>query len=213
MKDEVRNTYKQYLKLDGRRVLLKIPEFYREDGLKFLVNSSVTAVLIPLSDGVRSTLHDIEYFVQTNVVSEKYKPLWLRESMYVNLSKWCKYFLVDVNGMRRTLPEGTCLGKGSYSFEIQASHVYIGPHKSGETFSLSLHVTEVLYRPNDMSQEIMQLVRTLESSPSTSQPILTSKQPILTSIIQTPKIQAFNLAKSKQRKGRKSTKALDEVDC
>jgi hypothetical protein len=64
-----------------------------------------------------------------------------------------------------------------------------------------------------MSQEIMQLVRTLESSPSTSQPILTSKQPILTSIIQTPKIPAFHLAKSKQRKGRKSTKALDEVDC
>ena len=39
------NSYKQYLKEDGRRVMLQVPNFYREDHLNILINNNVTAVL------------------------------------------------------------------------------------------------------------------------------------------------------------------------
>ena len=47
VKSEVsNNSYKQYLKEDGRRVLLQVPNFYRENHLKILINNNVTAVLV-----------------------------------------------------------------------------------------------------------------------------------------------------------------------
>ena len=128
-------------------MLIITPRFHREDGLKFLVNASVTSVLVPLDSVTKSVLQNIETFVVDNVDSHKYKPLWLHDAMYVNLSKWCAYELVNMDGSRQALPEGMVMAKGTYSFEIHVSHVYIGPHKGGETFSLSLHVTRVTYEP------------------------------------------------------------------
>ncbi|MEL7308513.1 MAG: hypothetical protein AAGK05_12040 [Pseudomonadota bacterium] len=87
MKDEVRNTYKQYLKLNGKRALISIPEFFKETGLKINANNKVASVLVPLTDDTRATLSSLESFVQQNVQSEKYKPLWLKDDK----SKYTSY--------------------------------------------------------------------------------------------------------------------------
>ena len=155
VKSEVSNTYKQYLKLNGKRVTITIPEFFRESGLKFNRNGNMTSVLIPLDDGTRNSLSSIESFVTANVGSEKYKPLWLKEAMLVNVSHWCNYVQINSDGSQSMIQPGTLLGRGFYSMVIHASHVYNGPHKGGETHSLSLHVLEISYKPGE---EIVELI-------------------------------------------------------
>ena len=172
-------------------MLIKIPQFFREDGLKFLVNNNVTSVLVPLDSVTKSTLANIETFVQANVESEKYKPLWLKDSMYVNISKWCSYFLIAPDGSRQPLPVGMNLACGMYNLELHVSHVYIGPHKGGETYSLSLHITELTYEPKQSITDIMEEI----VNPTQSPPVSVS-QPI---------------SKPKQRRSRKGV-PLDEID-
>ena len=47
------------------------------------------------------------------------------------------------------MPSGTTLGKGFYSIVIHPSHVYVGPHRGGKIFSLSLHVIEISDKESD----------------------------------------------------------------
>ena len=177
MRNEVSNTSKQYLKLHGRRVLVSVPEFYRDAGLQFTLNGNVTSVLIPLDDSTRKTLGVIENVVKANVQSEKYKPLWLGDVMYCNVSHWCQYDSINSDGTRSAIQPGTVLGKGYYTMMLHASHVYIGPHRGGETFSLSLHVIHITYKPGN---EVMDLIESLardfndEAGPSAPKPQLTT---------------------------------------
>ena len=129
VKNEVSDSYKQYLKLHGKRVLVQVPEFFRESGPRFLVNGKITSVLVPLDDTTKASLSSLESFVQANVSSEKYKPLWLHEAMYINMSRWCQYDQINPDGSRTSITPETFFGKGHYSMLIQASHVYVGPHR------------------------------------------------------------------------------------
>ena len=167
VKDEVRNTHKQYLKLHGKRALISIPEFFKETGLQFMLNNKVTSVLVPLTDNTRAIFSSLESFVQENVQSEKYKPLWLRDRMYVNVSQWCQYEQVNTDGTLTALHTGTLFGRGTYSMLIHASHVYVGPHKGGETYSLSLHVVNITFKPAD---DLMELIENISSEFDTSPP-------------------------------------------
>ena len=160
MRNEVSNTYKQYLRVGGQRVNVRVPEFFRKTGLKFFVNSKVTSVLVPLEDELKTTLGYIDSFVKENVKSEKYKPLWLKDAMCINVSSWCQYQQVNPDGSRTPITSETFLGRGHYSMLIQASHAYVGPHKGGETYSLSLHVVQITYKPVD---DLMELIETLST--------------------------------------------------
>ena len=151
-------TSKQYLKLHGNRALIAVPEFYRDVGLKFIFTGNITFVLIPLDDNLRNSLETIETFVKDNVKSEKYKPLWLNEAMYVNVSHYCNYQQINDDGTHSPIQQGTFLGRGFYSMHIHASHVYIGPHKNGETYSLSLYVVQITYKPKG---DIIELIESL----------------------------------------------------
>ena len=178
VKNEVSGTYKMYLKENGRRVMIKTPPSHVEEQLKMIPNTTRTAVLVPLDPVTVAKLQQIETFVQSNVVSEKYKPLWLNNAMYVNLSQWCCYTLIKRDGTRASMPPGTFLGRGMYAFDIQVSHVYIGPHKGGETFSLSLHVMEVIYEPEQTLSEILD---DIVNTPPPSAPPATPLPPAKTS--------------------------------
>ena len=157
--DQVRGTAKRYLKLCGNRVLVHVPEFFRETGLKFMMKNNMTSVLVPLDDSTKASLQAIENFVQENVEGT-YKPLWLKEAMYVNVSKWCEYMQVNDDNTQSPIQPGTFLGKGFYTMIINPSGVYIGPHKNGETHSLNLHVTRITYRP---AQDIMDLIANINA--------------------------------------------------
>ena len=171
VKNEVSNTYKQYIKSNGRRLLLQVPEFYSDSGLKVIVNPNITAVLVPIDANTIATLQEIEAFVRDNVDSPVYKPLRLDDSFYVNLSKWCRYVLLKSDGTQIPLPEGTVLGKGLYKLELQISHVYIGPHRGGETFSLSLHITRVVYEPEENIFDFVELVTPPPTAPPAVLPV------------------------------------------
>ena len=69
-------------------------------------------------------------------------------------------------GRRQPMSSETVLGKGMYSVVIQASHVYVGPHKSDATYSVSLHIRELLYEPEqDLGDWFDTIVNTPTLSP------------------------------------------------
>ncbi|MEL7306364.1 MAG: hypothetical protein AAGK05_00070 [Pseudomonadota bacterium] len=166
VKDEVNKTYKQYLKVHGKRALIAVPEFFRDTALKFNFNNKISSVLVPLDDTTRNTLSSLETFVQANVNSDKYKPLWLKDNMYVNISQWCRYEQVNNDGTRSTIQPGSFLGRGFYSLLIHASHVYVGPHKGGETYSLSLYVVHITYKPADDIMELIECLSDIDRPPA-----------------------------------------------
>lgn len=180
VKLEVSDAYKRCLKKDGSRIIISTPVIHVSGGLKFLTNKSMSSVLLPLDPATIASLKEIEEFVKENVDSPRYKPLWLKDSMFVSVSKWCRYELLTSNGSVQQNPENLILGAGLYMLDIQASHVYIGPHKNGETFSLSLHVTRIAYEPeqsiNELMNEIIQSLETPATNDATAAPPVEKKK-------------------------------------
>ena len=167
VKSEVSDTYKIKLKSNGH-VLIKIPNFYTDNPMKILSTGNLTAALIPLDVVTRTKTSEIDRFVQENVVSTLYKPIWKGENICINFSRWCKYEKLLNNGSHQEMLNET-LGSGRYSIAIQASHVYIGPHKGGQTYSVALHIVEVLYEPEDsLTEFINSVVETFNPQPATA---------------------------------------------
>ena len=116
------------------------------------------SICIPIDDWLRTQLTTIEKFIISNVTIPSdvrrpnggvylYKPLWLHDKMLISLSKWCRFFKFDSEkGAYLRQDQFVPFLKGSYNVNIEVSHVYIGPHKAGQTFSVSLRVTQVVYR-------------------------------------------------------------------
>ena len=160
------NTCKQYVKENGRRFLITTPPYEMKEGPKFMMNNNITSVLVPLCAPIVAELQRVENFVKENVDSPRYKPLWLFGNMYVNVSKFCNYEVIDGNNYAKPLLGDVTFGNGWYTFQIHVSHVYIGPHRGGETFSLSLHVTRISYQPQDTIEEALDnLMQSLEPAP------------------------------------------------
>ena len=179
VRDEVRNVYKQRLwTKDGERVLITVPAFYSAEPLKVVQYKNVTAGRIPLDSNTREKFAGIDNFVKAAVNSPLYKAIWKGDHLLVNFSKWCKYELVQPDGSRQIMPPNTLLGKGMYSVVLQASHVYVGPHKSGDTFSVSLHIAELLYEPEQTLSDMMDDI--LNSKPPTPPSAVSPPKPKIT---------------------------------
>lgn len=176
IKDEVRNRYKQYLSCDRRRIHITTPEFFHEKTLKIFLNSTISSVLVPLDSITYQTLYNIENFFMSNIESPKYKPLSLKEAMYVNVSKWCKYVRIHENGSSTPMDSGTTLGKGFYLMVIYPSHVYIREHRGKET-SLSIHIIKIFHKEDEDIDLIECLNSDTASPPPTPAP--TSATPAL----------------------------------
>ena len=161
-KDEVSDTYKQFIKRDGQRVLISTPEIFQPTGLYFKQNGKMSSVLVPLDDTTRNAFKEVESEVLTNIQTEKHKPLYLQDSMFVPMSHWCLVNQVNKDGSHSPIQPGVLLGKGHYSLLIHISHVYFGKLKAGETSCLSLSVIQILYRPES---DIMELIECLSASP------------------------------------------------
>ena len=172
VKDQVRGTFKRLLKCHGgQRVLIKVPNFYSDTPLQIHVSQNATAAVIPMDPVTLSRLQEIDNFVQKVVTTGTYKPLWKGDRMIVNFSRWCKYEKMLPDGTREPMPEATVLGKGMYSITINVSHVYFGDHKGGETHSVGLHISELLYEPEQNLNDIFDdVIKTPPSSPPPSVP-------------------------------------------
>lgn len=160
-------SYTQKLMLHGNRVIIRTPTFYRKNGLKFVINPNSVSVLVPLDEHTKQSLSTMETFVKSHVASERYRALWLKEAMFITLSKFCSYEQTNPDGTVTPLKDGSVLGTGEYSILVHASHVYVGPHKKGETFSLSLQVLSISYL---VREDVMDILETMDLGvPQTSQ--------------------------------------------
>ena len=150
-------TYRQYLSCNKNKLVLQTPDFQHR-GLAIRTNNTLRSVCIPVEPWLRSQLDEIEKFVKDNVkipndVVEsmgdppKYKSLWSGENMYITISQWCSFFRGSDRGYEQ-LPADSHFGDGTYNINIEVPYVYIGPHKDGSSFSLTLRVVQIVYKPN-----------------------------------------------------------------
>ena len=130
IKNEVSNTSKFNLKLHGSRVHIKVPNFHRQNGLKFLKNNNITCLLVPLDEATKGVLCKIESFAKAKFSHRTYKRLWLNNAMYINIPHWCKYQRINLDGSLTALPQNSDFGRGTYNIIIHASRVCVGPHKA-----------------------------------------------------------------------------------
>lgn len=151
--------YRQFLRLAGRKVILATPNF-TADGLSIRDNGQNKAILIPTEGNLRAQLNVLEHFVCSNVTLpsglkrpedqkvQLYKALWQQDNMYVSVSPWCEYyqFNPELNAYTRMSEQGP-FGKGSYHMTVEVPYVYIGEHKGGHLFSLTLRITQVVFQP------------------------------------------------------------------
>ena len=114
---------------------------------------------LPITEWLRKQLDIIEEFVGENVdlaslpesVANKtyvYKPLWRGPQMYVTVSPHCTFHCVDnATGELQSSSLSNMCGKGTYTFTLSVPHIYIGPHKKGEDYSLSLEIVQMIFYP------------------------------------------------------------------
>ena len=180
--DKVHGSFKQLLRTNNNaKVVLQTSNYETKKGLLVYsnVNHSMQFLGVPVDDWLRSQLNEIETFVVSNVkIPENiakspngqyyYKPLKRTNLLYINISKWCRYFELSY-GDGGYIPVNN-LGKfteGSYNMNIEVSHVYVGPHKNGEHYSLSLRIVQIVYKQEneiDLSLESALLDSALETA-------------------------------------------------
>ena len=164
-------------------MILQTTNYHTDSGLFFYYKQSeMKALAVPVDDWLRTQLLTIEKAVITkvniplDVLKSKegtyvYRPLLLRDTFFVTVSKWCKYFKFDkTKGGYVLLEEFVPFEKGQYNVNIEVSHVYIGPHKGGQNFSLSLRISQIMYKEDEKESEF-QLDEDILTSVLSSTPI------------------------------------------
>lgn len=116
-----------------------------------------SSMIIPIDDWLRSQLTQLQDYVVANTVfpidvprtsdgSYLFKPLFALDTIMIPMSKWCKIFKFDkCKGLYVLQDKFAQFAKGNFTVTIEVPHVYIGPHKGGQNFSLSLRIRQVLY--------------------------------------------------------------------
>lgn len=162
--DKVPGTYRQILRLNGQKVVIQTSNYHTETGIYMYSHSDeLLSMLVPVDDWLRRHLEILQRFVVSHTTIPStlprskegnylFKPLLERDSIMISLSKWCRIFKFDDSkGAYVRVDKFSQFAKGNFSANIEASHVYIGPHKGGHHFSLSLRVKQIIY--NEEKQE------------------------------------------------------------
>ena len=184
--DKVPAAYKQLVKINGERAILQTANYRTNSGLHFYCNKEMKALIVPVDTWLRTQLSTLEKAAMMKVTIPPdvpkakegvyvYKPLPSRDSLLLTVSKWCKYFKYDKSkGGYELLKDFIPFEKGQYNVNIEISHVYIGPHKGGQNFSLSLRISQILYKEDEKESDFQLddeiLTRVLASDPSETSP-------------------------------------------
>ena len=202
--EKVPASYKQLLRANGEKVILQTANHHTDSGLFFYCKQpNMKALSVPLDDWLRTQLSTIEKAVMMKVNipldvpkskegAYVYRPLLLKDSLLVTVSKWCKYFKFDKSrGAYELVEKFVPFVKGQYSVNIEVSHVYIGPHKGGQNFSLSLRVSQIMYK-EDEQESNFQL-----------------DEEIFTQVLSSPVSQTCSRKKKAEKRGKKSKPVID----
>ena len=172
---KVKGSYKQFIRANDHKLIFQTSNYDTRNGIRVFNKTGANKfVSIPVDDWLASNLTFIERFVMTNVTipddapkakegSQGFKSLLAqKEAINITISKWCKYFKFDDDkGIYVPVEDLSAFEKGFYNVNIEASHVYIGPHKDGQNYSLSLFVTQILYK--EVATEVeMEMERAFE---------------------------------------------------
>ena len=185
--EKVPGSYKQLIRVNGEKMILQTANHHTNSGLFFYSKpNNMKALSVPVDDWLRTQLSTVEKAVMAKVNipldipkstagTYAFRPLLLKDTLLVTVSKWCKYFKFDKSkGAYELLEEFIPFKKGQFSVNIEVSHVYIGPHKGGQNFSLSVRITQIMYNEDDkengfqLDEEI--LTRVLSSASPQSTP-------------------------------------------
>ena len=177
------HTYRQYVTLNKNKLTFQTLDF-QVPNLTMRADKTFRSICIPVEPWLRQQMNVLENFVKENVNipddvanalghPSKYKPLWDGERMFISVSKWCNF-------LRYTGNDGVCeqvtpdfhFGSGMYNVNIEVPYIYIGPHKDGYTFSLTLRIVQVVFKPNVIAVALSSQVDTpaITKSPPATKP-------------------------------------------
>ena len=151
--------YRQHISYQGGKLQLMVSDVTAEDLPRRDFGNSVSFRL-PITAWLRKQLDIIEEFVRDNIdlaslpasSSTKtfvYKPLWRGHQMFVNVSPRCSFqYYNSSTAELQSADLSSMHGKGRYSFTISVPYIYIGPHKKGEDYSLSLEIMQMIFYPH-----------------------------------------------------------------
>ena len=150
------------------------------------------SALITIDTWMRQQLNVTEKFATQNVANLSvdptknmiYKRLWDGDRMYIGVAPWCQILRKKSESGQYETVDINALGRGTYTVTIEVPYIFIGPHKNGEDFSLTLRIIQITFDPEVENK----------ASP-VAIPIVPSKAPI---------------AKGRRRKNAPKTQ-LDEV--
>lgn len=168
--EKVAGTYKQIIRVNGNRLRLQTLTYRTESGIRlFQHDDQRTSISIPLDDWLRQNLSVLQHFVVANTLippdvprtkegTYLFKSVLERLDLILNLSKWCRFFKYDEDKAAYIeVPQFKPFGKGEFNLLIDITHVFIGPHKGGQHFSVSMHVRHITYKEDvkDTDQSVL----------------------------------------------------------
>lgn len=164
--EKVAGSFKQIIRVNGNRLRLQTLTYRTESGIRlFHHDGERMSISIPLDDWLRQNLSVLQHFVvahtqvpssvpRTNEGTYLFKSVLDRLDLIITLSKWCKFFKYNEGeAVYKEVEQFQPFNKGEYSLLIDISHVYIGPHKGGQHFSLSMHVRQITYKEDAAETE------------------------------------------------------------
>ena len=147
---------RQNLAYRGTRIQILL-KGVNSDCVKLINNEPGYSYEIPVESCLRSQLDAIEHFAQRNVdfscldsppTPAKYKPLWRGDDMIIQVAPWCRVFQqVDETGGFVSPPHPIHVPNSLVNITVEVPYIYIGPHKNGEHFSVSLSIIQMVYYP------------------------------------------------------------------
>lgn len=155
---EVQNTlqHRQYINYQHSRLQLFISNVSSES-VKFVANKHGHSCQIPIDAWLRTQLDTVEQFVQNKVDLScldpppkivSYKPLWRGNQMFIHLAPWCNILKQTLlEGFFETVGPTAEFGPGRFHISLELSHIFIGPHKNGEHYSLSMSIVQMVFHP------------------------------------------------------------------
>ena len=159
--------------MSGTKVMLSTANFETE---KLIIRGEGTnlSVLIPTQGTLRTQLNVLENFVTEKVTipnglkqpsdckAPMYKALWQQDNMYVSLSPWCDFYLFNHSiGEYTKMTSKGPFEKGVYNVTLEVPYIYLGEHKDGHLYSLTLRVVQVVYQPASPITEVDALLNSL----------------------------------------------------
>ena len=154
-------SYRSTIHHYGLKLVIKTPDV-EYHGLQTRMSKGTCALTVPIDAWTRSQLNALEKFVQQNIVipddvlaptgsKRDYRPVWPYPMTFIICSQWCNFYWRNTEtGVTLSVQPEQLTQPGFFSFSIEAPYAYIGPHKGGERYSLSLRLLQVTYTPKTL---------------------------------------------------------------